>query len=96
MKGLLLLVVLLLVLAAIAAVRWQTSETNWAGRTWLRRRSGDAERAPRPRCLPCHGTGRLGPGLERTMTFVGDGFEDRPTPTTLCSACGGTGTAPGR
>jgi hypothetical protein len=48
---------------------------------------------PRPRCLRCRGTGWTGRKPERTLSFDGEGFEDRHTPATPCPDCGGTGVA---
>jgi hypothetical protein len=88
---------LLLIIGAAIALKWQFSETRWAGQAFLAHRAGHRRQmaaAPRIHCLPCHGTGWLGREPERTLTFTGDGFEDRHSPATMCPSCHGTGTAP--
>jgi hypothetical protein len=89
-----LLALLVLAAAGYAAVSWHHSEIRWAGKTWRGLRSKDGRKPPPPRCLRCHGSGRLGRDPERTMNFFGGTFEDRHTPPTRCPACAGTGTAP--
>ncbi|MEU4244923.1 hypothetical protein [Actinoplanes sp. NPDC026619] len=84
----------LLAVAGIVAVGWQTSEVVWASRTWRGIRSR-SQPTPPVRCLPCHGTGRRGGEPERTMNFVGGGFEDRHSPATICPDCAGTGIVRG-
>ncbi|MBM2623338.1 hypothetical protein JIG36_48365 [Actinoplanes sp. LDG1-06] len=84
----------LLVLAAVGTVAWQWSETRWAGQYLLGRRNTRGGEPLRPRCLPCLGTGRLGPEPERTLNVRGAGFEDRAGPAAVCPRCRGTGTAP--
>jgi hypothetical protein len=81
----------LLVLAAGVVAAVVKTRFRWGARppAW--------ERAPsRPRCLKCRGTGWLNRGPERTLNVIGEGFEDRHTPATICPACGGTGMAPER
>jgi hypothetical protein len=71
--------------------------TAGATRFWLNRRPRTWDHAlPRRRCLQCRGTGWVNREPERTLNFVGDGFEDRHTPAIMCPSCGGTGTAPER
>ena len=93
MKWLLLLLLFLLIAGVLAAVVNTVGDTRFFLR--LRRPTWDRAR-PRPRCLQCRGTGWINREPERTMNFVGDGFEDRHAPATLCPACGGTGIAPER
>ncbi|WP_250037096.1 hypothetical protein [Paractinoplanes maris] len=89
-----LLTVLLVVAALVVVVAGQAGETTWAVRS-RRGRSAGQRGAPRVQCLPCHGTGWRGGEPERTLTFIGDGFEDKHRPATLCPDCGGTGVAAG-
>ncbi|WP_433299177.1 hypothetical protein ACQP2F_45490 [Actinoplanes sp. CA-030573] len=93
MKWLLLLLLFLLIAGALAAVVNTVGDTRFFLR--LRRPSWDRQR-PRPRCLQCRGTGWVDREPERTLNFVGDGFEDRHAPARMCPACGGTGEAPQR
>lgn len=90
MKWLLLLFAVLLVagLVAMAVNAMSDARIRSRGRT----RTWDRAR-PQPRCLQCRGTGWLNREPERTLNFVGDGFEDRQGPATMCPACGGTGMA---
>ena len=90
MKWILLAAVLLVAVVAVAAMP--------RTRSWLssRPRAWDQAGAPPRRCLKCHGTGWLNRGPERTLNVVGEGFEDRHTPATMCPVCRGTGIAPGR
>jgi len=90
----LLLFALLAAVVAVAVVAWQRSEARWAGNEWRARRRTDPRPPEKVKCLPCHGTGWRGGEPERTLNFVGDSFEDRHTPATMCSACGGTGVTP--
>ncbi|HEX8927599.1 MAG TPA: hypothetical protein VGA45_01685 [Actinomycetota bacterium] len=46
---------------------------------------------PATRCLQCRGTGWVGGEPERTMSFTGEGFENRHTPARQCPRCDGTG-----
>jgi len=85
-----LLAVLFLVAAGVVAVVVKT-------RFWFGARPREWDQPPsRPLCLQCRGTGWLNRGPERTLNVVGDGFEDRHTPATMCPNCGGTGVAPKR
>ncbi|GLY96845.1 hypothetical protein [Actinoplanes sp. NBRC 103695] len=94
MKWLLVVVLLLLVLAAVLLV------VKVLGGVWslarivtTRRRNTWTTGLPQPRCLNCRGTGWIDQEPERTFNFVGDGFEDKHAPATLCPVCGGTGAA---
>ncbi len=89
-----LLALVALLVAGLIALLVRTAGTT---RFWFSRRPRDWDRArPRPRCLQCRGTGWTNREPERTLNFVGDGFEDRHTPATMCPSCGGTGMAPER
>jgi hypothetical protein len=83
MKWFLLLAVLVVAALVVAGV--------------LLRQAGPATGpSARRRCARCHGTGWVGGGVERTLDFGGDGFQDRHTRATMCDACGGTGVAKDR
>lgn len=41
-------------------------------------------------CVRCHGSGWI-EQRERTLEFTGDGFADIQRPSTMCTACGGSG-----
>lgn len=81
---------LLVTLTAVALVV-AAGGAWWAARSAARRGPEPEMRLPPPRCLRCRGTGWLNRDPERTLTFTGDGFEDRHTPATVCPECGGTG-----
>jgi hypothetical protein len=89
-----LLAAVALVVAALATIAWQTSETHWFTGTWRGLRSAKQRKPLRVRCLPCHGTGRRGREPERTMNFLGGSFEDRHGPATPCPDCRGRGVVP--
>jgi len=91
MKWILLGILVVLVLGVVALVVNAAGGAWWAARFRIRRGKAPALSLPRPRCLPCHGTGWINRDPERTFTFAGDGFEDRHHPATMCPACGGTG-----
>ena len=82
MKWLLLVLLAVLLIAGVLAT--------------IRRRPARDQARPQVRCLKCRGTGWINQQPERTLNFVGDGFEDRHTPAMVCPACGGTGVAPNR
>jgi hypothetical protein len=95
MTWILLGIVLLVVLGVLAS----RARVRRGRGGWERPASGDgawSALSARRRCLACHGTGWTGLEPERTFDFVGDGFEDKHSPATVCAACGGTGRAPGR
>jgi hypothetical protein len=97
MKWLLLALALLLLAGVAAMVINAVGDARWIAGLLNARRARTWDRArPRPRCLQCRGTGWINREPERTFNFVGDGFEDRHTPATICPACGGTGMAPAR
>jgi len=50
---------------------------------------------PRRRCVSCQGTGWVGGGPQRTLTFDGEGFTDRQERRSMCERCGGSGVGPG-
>jgi hypothetical protein len=90
MKWLLVFLGSLLIIAVLAAMINAVGDTRF----FLRSRRPSWTRArPQPRCLRCRGTGWINREPERTLNFVGDSFEDRHAPATICPACGGTGVA---
>jgi len=97
MEWILLGIVLLLVLGAITLAVNAVSGA-WSAVRFVtgRRRTEWATRLPQPRCLRCHGTGWVDREPERTFNFVGDSFEDKHSPATICPICNGTGVAPDR
>ena len=90
---------LLIAAACVLIVGLATIIVNAASESgsWFKRRNRGWQLAKfQPRCLPCQGTGWIGREPERTLNFVGDGFEDRYRPAVMCSNCGGTGRLPER
>jgi len=90
MKWLLLLLAVLVIAGLLAAILNAIGDTRFYLR--LRRPRWDRPR-PQARCLRCRGTGWINREPERTLNFVGDGFEDQHAPASMCPACGGTGVA---